>query len=88
MILHGNKPLVYKNNKPYVLEASNAVKLISLDDRFNKLRFGTCVIYRVFDKPIKIRYKKYLGQRRHINPDQLVVAPSDIANSKYPRVAN
>ena len=129
--------IVYKNNKPYVLEASNVVKLTSLDDWYNKSRFKTCVTYRVFDKPIKIHYKKYLGQkydtsfkfnngrmycselvyeiyknqfgielckprkvkdyhifgmkkilkRRHINLNQLVVSPSDIANSKYVKVS-
>ncbi len=129
--------IVYKNNKPYVLEASNVVKLTSIDEWFNKSRFGDCTTYRVFDKPIKINYKKYLGQkydisfkfnngrmycselvyeiyknqfgielckprkvkdyhifgmkkllkRRHINPNQLVVSPSDIANSKYVKVS-
>ena len=130
--------IVYKGDTPYVLEASNVVKLTSLDDWFEKARFGTCMTKRVFDKPVKIRYKQYLGQKydtafkfnngrmycselvyeiyknqfgielckprkvkdyhifglgkllkkRHINPNQLVVAPSDIANSKYVKNTN
>lgn len=55
--------IVYKNDKPYVLEASNVVKLTPLDDWYDKSRFNVVFCYRVFDKPIKIRYKKYLGQR-------------------------
>lgn len=120
--------IVYKNGKPYVLEASNVVKLTDLNTWINKGRGSTWRTKRVINDCPKIRYKKYLGQpydlafkfnngkmycselvytiykeqldielckprkvssyhifglnkilkKRHINCDQLVVAPSDL----------
>lgn len=53
--------IVYKNNKPYVLEASNVVKLTSLKSFINRGRFGLFVIKHVINKPVKVKYQKYLG---------------------------
>ena len=53
--------IIYKNRKPYVLEASNVVKLTPLDEFNNRGRFKMTVQMRYTDKPIKIKYKKYLG---------------------------
>lgn len=55
--------IVFKNNEKYVLEASNVVKLTPFNKWFDKGRFGYCHTYRVTNKPIKINYKKYLGQK-------------------------
>lgn len=55
--------IVKKNDRYYVLEASNVVKLTPIDDWFDRGKFGIAVSYSVFDKPVKIRYKQYLGQR-------------------------
>lgn len=55
--------VVKKNNQFYVLEASNVVKLTPLNKWINKGRFGHCRVYTVLDKPIKIHYNQYLGQR-------------------------
>lgn len=53
--------IVEKNNKFYVLEASNRVKLTDIDSWINRGRFGLVVHCRVFNKPVKIKYAKYLG---------------------------
>lgn len=125
--------IIKKSNQYYVLEASNIVKLTPVSDWINKGRFKYCISYKIFNKPVKISYKKYLGQKydtafkfnngkmycseliyeiykkqfgielckprkiksyhlfglskiikkRGIDINQLVVAPSDIINSKY-----
>lgn len=54
--------VIEKNKQLYVLEASNVVKLTPYSDWVNKGRFTLFTEVRVFDKPIKIKYKKYLGQ--------------------------
>lgn len=124
--------VIEKGKKLYVLEASNVVKLTPFDTWKNRGRFGALTTVRVFDKPVKIKYSKYLGmpydlsfkfdnnrmycselvyeiykrqfgielckprkvrsyrifgigkilQRRGISINRLVVAPSDIADSK------
>lgn len=53
--------VVYKNGKPYVLEASNVVKLTPLDEFNSRGRFKMIVQMQYTNKPIKINYKKYLG---------------------------
>lgn len=53
--------VVYKNKQPYVLEASNVVKLTPLDNFISKGRGRLTVHCRYTEKPIKINYKKYLG---------------------------
>lgn len=53
--------VVYRNNEPYVLEASNVVKLTPLNEFYHRGRFSIVVHLRYTDKPIKINYKKYLG---------------------------
>ena len=53
--------VVYKNDKPYVLEASNVVKLTPLNEFIKRGRFGITHKCRYINKPIKIKYKKYLG---------------------------
>ena len=53
--------IVYKNNKPYVREASNVVKLTPLDEFNAKGRLKLTVQLRYTDKPMKINYRKYLG---------------------------
>ncbi|MCR4853928.1 MAG: hypothetical protein K5893_10105 [Prevotella sp.] len=53
--------VVYKEGKPYVLEASNVVKLTPLHTFLKKGRWGMNCTRRVFNKPIKINYKQYLG---------------------------
>ena len=55
--------VVEKNNKFYVLEASSTVKLTPLKEFVDRGRFGSYKIRRVFDKPMKIKYKKYLGAK-------------------------
>lgn len=120
--------IVIKNDKPYVLEASNVVKLTDFTTWRKRGRCGAYHKRRVLKDCPKIKYKKYLGQpydlafkfnngkmycselvytiyknqlgvqlckprkvssyhifglskilkRRHIDPDQLVVAPSDL----------
>ena len=132
--LYSHCGIVIKKNKSfYVLEASNIVKLTPLAVWIDKGRFSHCISYSVFNHPVKISYKKYLGQkydtsfkfnngkmycselvyeiyknqfgiqlckpkkvsdyhifglskllkRRGISKNQLVVAPSDLTNSKY-----
>jgi len=53
--------VVYKKGEPYVLEASNVVKLTPLYAFLRKGRWGMNCTRRVIDKPIKINYKQYLG---------------------------
>ena len=53
--------IIMKNGKPYVLEASNVVKLTPLDEWTRKGRFHTFIQCRVKDEPIRINYRKYLG---------------------------
>jgi len=53
--------VVYKNNEPYVLEASNVVKLTPLYAFLRKGRGKLNCTRRYIDKPIKIKYKQYLG---------------------------
>ena len=55
--------VVEKNNAFYVLEASSTVKLTPLKEFVNRGRFGSYKIRRVFDKPLKVKYKKYLGAK-------------------------
>lgn len=54
--------IIVKNNHFYVLEASNVVKLTPLDTWINRGRFKITTYRRIFNKPIKINYSKYLGQ--------------------------
>lgn len=53
--------IVYKDDKPYVFEASHVVKLTPLKEWINRGRFRAYDVKRVFDKDIKIKYKRYLG---------------------------
>lgn len=53
--------VVYKNKEPYVLEASNVVKLTPLNAFLRKGRLKLNTTRRFFDKPVKIKYKQYLG---------------------------
>lgn len=54
--------IIEKNNKIYVLEASNVVKLTPLKEWKARGRFNLMKQRRIFDRPIKINYHKYLGQ--------------------------
>lgn len=54
--------IVFKDNSPYVLEASNRVKLTPVHEWIAKGRFHIFKTRRVFDKPIKINYASYLGK--------------------------
>lgn len=54
--------LVEKQGKWYVLEATGPVKLTPLQQWCDKGRFKHVISRRVLEKPIKIRYKQYLGQ--------------------------
>lgn len=53
--------VVYKGDEPYVLEASNVVKLTPLYAFLRKGRFKMNTTRRVINHPIKINYQKYLG---------------------------
>lgn len=53
--------IVYKNKQPYVLEASNVVKLTDLTTWINRGRNFTWASTRILDNCPKISYKKYLG---------------------------
>lgn len=55
--------VVKKDGSFYVLEASNVVKLTPLGVWIDRGRFSLCVVKEVFNHPIKISYKKYLGQK-------------------------
>lgn len=54
--------VVMKDRKPYVLEASKTVRLTPLKQWIRQGKLGAVETYRVYDKPLKIRYKKYLGK--------------------------
>ena len=52
-----------KDNSPYVLEASNVVKLTPLKQWIKRGRFEKITSIRVLDNDnVKIKYKKYLGK--------------------------
>ena len=53
--------VVYKKGEPYVLEASNVIKLTPLKKFINKGLLGRYQIYRYTNTPVKIAYKNYLG---------------------------
>lgn len=53
--------IIEKNNKLYVLEASNVVKLTPYDDWKKKGFLGITRSKRIYDRPVKIKYKQYLG---------------------------
>ena len=53
--------IVYKNGEPYVLEASNVVKLTPLHTFLKRGRFGRNTTRRFINRPVKINYKQYLG---------------------------
>lgn len=55
--------IISKNNKYYVLEASNVVKLTPLDDFINRGLNKSYTVYRYTDEPVKISYKQYLGRK-------------------------
>lgn len=55
--------IVMKDNSPYVLEASNVVKLPPLKQWIKRGRFEKITSIRVLDNDnVKIKYKKYLGK--------------------------
>ncbi len=53
--------VVFKNDKPYVLEASNVVKLTELQTWIHRGRGGKWRSRRVLKDCPKIQYRKYLG---------------------------
>ncbi len=55
--------VVFKGDVAYVLEASNVVKLTPYDEWVKRGRQGRVKTARVFEKPIKIKYQKYLGKK-------------------------
>lgn len=55
--------IVEKGGKVYVLEASNVVKLTPLKKWISRGKFGKYKRRRVLNKPVKIRYAKYLGKK-------------------------
>lgn len=56
--------IVEKGKELYVLEASNVVKLTPLQQWIAKGRCGGLhKVRRVFDKPVKVSYKKYLDKK-------------------------
>lgn len=55
--------VVKKDGSFYVLEASNVVKLTPLAAWIDRGLFSLCMVKEVFNHPIKISYKKYLGQK-------------------------
>lgn len=54
--------LVEKQGEWYVLEATGPVKLTPLQQWCDKGRFKHVISRRVLEKPVKVRYKQYLGQ--------------------------
>lgn len=54
--------IVFRNDRPYVLEASSVVKLTDLETWRKRGRWSAMRYRRVLDDCPKIRYKKYLGQ--------------------------
>lgn len=55
--------VVFKNNKPYVLEASSTVRLTPLDKFVKKGVWGLTRVRRYTNSPVKIQYQKYLGTK-------------------------
>ena len=55
--------IVYKNSKPYVLEASNVVKLTPLNDFINKGLGRIYSVYRYTDESVSISYDQYLSRK-------------------------
>lgn len=55
--------VIIKDNKIYVLEAANVVKLTPINTWINKGRFKIYKKRRITNKPIKIKYQKYLGKK-------------------------
>lgn len=55
--------IVEKEGKPYVLEASNVVKLTPLKKWIDRGKMGRYKRRRVLNNPVKIKYAKYLGKR-------------------------
>ncbi len=55
--------IVFKDEKPYVLEASNVVKLTPLKEWIDKGMFNYCKVFSVFDEPVRIKYGKYLNKK-------------------------
>lgn len=55
--------IVEKEGKLYVLEASNVVKLTPLKAWIDRGEMGRYKRRRVLNKPVKIKYAKYLGKR-------------------------
>ncbi len=55
--------IVFKDEQPYVLEASNVVKLTPLEEWIEKGMFNHCKVFSVFEEPVKIRYGKYLNKK-------------------------
>ncbi len=53
--------VIEKGNKLYVLEAIGKVSLTPIDKWVERGRFGHWDAKRIYDTPIKIEYKKYLG---------------------------
>lgn len=53
--------IIEKDNKLYVLEASNVVKLTPFQKWKERGRFGIIKSRRVCKKPVHIKYKQYLG---------------------------
>ena len=53
--------IIEKDNKLYVLEASNVVKLTPFQKWKERGRFGIVKSRRVCKKPVHIKYKQYLG---------------------------
>ncbi len=55
--------IVFQDEKPYVLEASNVVKLTPLEEWIDKGMFNHCKVFSVFDVPVKVKYSHYLGKK-------------------------
>ncbi len=55
--------VVFKGEQAYVLEASNVVKLAPYDEWVKRGRWGHVKTVRAFEKPVKIKYQKYLGKK-------------------------
>ena len=53
--------VIEKNDKLYVLEASNVVKLTPLDQFIDKGLFNSYSAYRFTEDPVRISYGQYLG---------------------------
>lgn len=55
--------VVMKHGKCYILEAASTVRLTPLNDWVERGRGGIVKQRRIFEKPVKIKYEKYLGQK-------------------------